>query len=131
MPISSTSVQRGDVEYEPVNGRPKNIHVDGQPLSKKVESCVDGFRILIGYPYDRNRKKIIFDPSVEDLCIKIFVAIKEIKVDGQEGMAAHVATKLNEQIAIYWVNLLSQGKDILGIDQSHRLVVQTSLQPPF
>lgn len=114
MPISSTSVTIGEVEYEPYDG-PENIHVDGQPLRNTLEFYLQKSGIFVGDPFDKNSKEIKFVLQIERICHKIFDTIREIKDGGGEGMAAQMAARLYECFTDYWINLLWQGRDVLGI----------------
>ena len=109
-------VKVGEIEYVSPISRAHDIDVGGRPLDDLLLSYLRESEISVKDPFDRESKQIKFVPEVEDLCFKIFDAIKQIMDKGDLKDATLLGTRLYELFASYWISeLLSSGLDVIGI----------------
>jgi hypothetical protein len=109
-------VKVGEIEYVPPISHAHDIDVGGRPLDDLLLSYLRETEISVKDPFDRESKQVKFVPEVEDLCSKIFDAIKQIRDKGDLEDAPLLGSRLYESFASYWISeLLSSGRDVIGI----------------
>jgi hypothetical protein len=110
-----STVKIGDVKYVPPINRAHDIDVGGKPLDDLLLSYLRRSEISVKDPFDRESKQIKFVPEVEELCFKVFDAVKQIRGNGDLKDATLLGTCLYQLFASYWIGLLSTCQDVIGI----------------
>lgn len=110
-------IVNGKIEYEIVDNDNKTVRIFylGNDLTSYVTTVLNGAKLLVTDLFNQNRRGIIIPQEINIVCNDVFDAIKLVKQRGDEELAAYLAARLFESFTPYWIALLSDGKDLVGI----------------
>lgn len=108
---------KGKIEYEVISDDNKTARIFylGNDLANYVTAILNGAKLLVTDLFNQNRRGIVIPQEINTVCNDVFDAIKLVRQEGNEELAAYLAARLFESFTPYWIALLSEGKDLLGI----------------
>lgn len=94
-----------------------DVQLNGQNLESLIKQHIHKTNHNIGNPFRYTKYRVFFHQEIPRICNEVFEAIKILKaIDGEDLMAAFLASRLFEFLASYWSDtLLSNGQHYVGI----------------